>query len=227
MPRTRPNPAEPVDRRGAAAFVPPISPRVSLVQLQTAARACRGCDLFRQATQTVFGIGPAPAQLMLIGEQPGDKEDTDGHPFVGPAGRLLDQSLVAAGIDRSAVYLTNAVKHFKWTPAPRGKRRLHAKPNRSEVIACSPWLEAELAVVKPRLVVALGATAAQQLLGTAFRVSTMRGRVQSAPQFGNIQVLATVHPSSLLRLPPDADRDREHARFIADLRAALELSRRP
>ena len=185
-----------------------------------AARRCRACDLWRTGTQTVFGAGPRSADLMFVGEQPGDVEDKRGQPFVGPAGRILDEALAAAGIDRSRVYLTNAVKHFKWKP--KGKRRIHERPNRTEVIACSHWLELELRLVRPDLVVALGAVAAQALLGPAFRVTAERGKLRSSPLAPRI--VATVHPSSILRAP-DEQRAAEMRAFIRDLRVAKKLMR--
>ncbi len=201
--------------KDARRFIPP---RPSLASLREAAASCTGCDLYRNATQTVFGVGPAKARLMLVGEQPGDAEDRAGLPFVGPAGRLLDHALVAAGIDRSRVYVTNAVKHFKWVQ--RGKRRLHSKPGAREIAACHPWLEAEIATVKPVFIVCLGATAAQALLGRDFRVTERRGAILAAPPGSPITVpiMATVHPSSLLRAPDPVTREAELARFIADLR---------
>src|ERR1700740_3287293 len=170
----------------------PLHPTIPA--LQKAAKDCRACDLWQRGTQTVFGEGRPDAKVMFVGEQPGDKEDLEGKPFVGPAGALLDKALVEAGIDRTKVYVTNAVKHFKWEP--RGKRRIHKKPRASEIEACKPWLEAELATVKPELVVCLGATAAQALLGRAFRVTTQRGELISSPLAP--YVMATVHPSSIL-----------------------------
>jgi uracil-DNA glycosylase len=187
-------------------------------ELREAARDCTACHLYRRATQTVFGEGPKDAPIMLVGEQPGDYEDVAGKPFVGPAGKIMDRALEEAGIDRNHVYVTNAVKHFKWEP--RGKRRIHKKPNSREIAACRPWLEAELRVVKPKLVVCLGATAAQTVFGPSFRVTRERGKVLSsklAPK-----VLATVHPSSLLRQPDEELREREYAHFVCDLRAALK-----
>src|SRR4029434_5272211 len=172
------------------------------------------------ATQAVFGAGPQSARLMFVGEQPGDQEDREGEPFVGPAGTLLDKALTAVGIRRKQVYVTNAVKHFKWEP--RGKRRIHQKPNSREIAACRPWLEAELRIVKPKLVVAMGATAAQTIFGPSFRVTRERGKVLSsklAPR-----VLATVHPSSLLRQPDEESRQREYKHFVSDLRAALKAT---
>jgi uracil-DNA glycosylase family protein len=190
-----------------------IPPSPTLEQLREIAATCQGCDLWRDATQTVFGEGDASAELVLVGEQPGDAEDRAGRPFVGPAGRLLDRALEEAGIDRRKVYVTNAVKHFKWTR--RGKVRLHKKPNAEEIRACRPWLDAELQVVQPRVLVCLGATAAQALLGSTFRVSRQRGEfVESdlAPL-----VLATVHPSSVLRAPDDASRAAAYDGLVDDL----------
>src|SRR5881409_795437 len=189
----------------------------SLAGLRDAARECKACHLYKRATQTVFGEGPKGAVIMLVGEQPGAYEDVAGKPFVGPAGKIMDQALEKAGIARSNVYVTNAVKHFKWEP--RGKRRIHQKPNSREIAACRPWLEAELRLVKPKLLVCLGATAAQAVFGPSFRVTRKRGKVLSsklAPR-----VLATVHPSSLLRQPDEASREREYKHFVSDFRAAL------
>ena len=188
--------------------------------VREAAKDCEACHLYRRATQTVFGEGPKGASMMLVGEQPGDYEDVAGKPFVGPAGKIMDRALEEAGIDRARVYVTNAVKHFKWEP--RGKRRIHQKPNAREISACRPWLEAELRIVRPILVIAMGATAAQAIFGPSFRVTRERGKVLSsklAPR-----VLATVHPSSLLRQPDEASRHREYERFVADLRAALRAA---
>ena len=179
-----------------------------------AAKKCQACDLYKHATQTVFGGGAPNAPLMLIGEQPGDAEDVAGQPFVGPAGQLLDRALDAAGIDRSTVYVTNVVKHFKWEP--RGKRRLHKKPSAGEIAACRPWLDTEIRLVKPRAIVCLGATAAQTLLGRQFKVTAQRGRAIPSPLAP--LVMATVHPSSILRAPDDDTRRRETRRFIGDLR---------
>lgn len=203
-------------------FARPARPpdTASLGALREAARHCTACHLYKRATQTVFGEGPKGATMMLVGEQPGDYEDVAGKPFVGPAGKIMDQALEEAGIDRSKVYVTNAVKHFKWEP--RGKRRIHQKPNSREIAACRPWLEAELRVVKPKLVVAMGATAAQTIFGPSFRVTRERGKLLSsklAPR-----VLATVHPSSLLRQPDEESREREYKLFVADLRAALRAA---
>jgi uracil-DNA glycosylase family protein len=198
-----------------------IPPRPSLATVRAAASDCEACDLYKRATQTVFGEGARSAELMLVGEQPGDQEDLAGRPFVGPAGKLLDRALKAAGIDRGTVYVTNVVKHFKWEP--RGKRRIHKKPNSSEMSACRPWLDLEIQLVKPRAIVCLGATAAQALLGKTFRVTRHRGEfVESrlAPL-----VLATVHPSSLLRAPDEETRRRETAHFIEDLQKVARALR--
>ncbi len=194
---------------------PPPRPR-SVTELREAAAGCRACDLWEKATQTVFGEGSVGARMMLVGEQPGDKEDLEGKPFVGPAGRILDEGLQAAGIDRSRVYVTNAVKHFRFTQ--RGKRRLHEKPNAQQVRACRPWLDSEISVVKPHIIVLLGATAAQAVMGPAFRVSKQRGEIMPSPL--GIPVLATVHPSSILRATDDASREAAMASFIADLKVA-------
>ena len=203
----------------AAAFLPE---RLSLAALREAAHGCTACPLWRSGTQTVFGEGLKRARLMLVGEQPGDREDLAGRPFVGPAGRLLHEALAEAGIDRSDVYLTNAVKHFKWEP--RGKRRIHQKPNWSEIEACRPWVEAELAVVAPRVLVCLGATAAQALLGRDVRVTRDRGTPLDSPLAP--VTFATVHPSSILRAPDRETRLREQALFVDDLRAAAAALRR-
>jgi DNA polymerase len=188
----------------------------SLAAVRKAAAHCTACHLYKRGTQTVFGEGLKRAAMMLVGEQPGDYEDMAGKPFVGPAGKIMDRALEDARIDRSQVYVTNAVKHFKWEP--RGKRRIHQKPNSREIAACRPWLEAELRIVKPNLVVAMGATAAQVIFGPGFRVTRERGKVLSsklAPR-----VLAIVHPSSLLRQPDDESREREYKHFVSDLCAA-------
>jgi DNA polymerase len=207
VPATRPE--------GAERYVPE---RRSLGRMREAVQACRGCDLWRDATQAVFGEGPAHAALVLVGEQPGDQEDRQGHPFVGPAGRLLDRGLESAGIESAAVYRTNAVKHFKWEP--RGKRRIHKSPSRWEVAACGPWLAAELDALSPEVLVLLGATAAQAVFGAGFRVTRERGRPQPGP--GGATAVATVHPSAVLRAR-DGDREQEMAHFVADLRAAAAL----
>jgi DNA polymerase len=192
---------------------------LSLRALGDAVQGCRGCTLYAKATQAVFGEGAAHAEVMLVGEQPGDKEDLAGRPFVGPAGRLLDEALAEAGIDRSRAYVTNAVKHFKWQG--RGTRRIHQKPTWSESIACRPWLEAELAAVRPRVVVALGATAAQSLLGKDFRVTRQRGAPVDSPLAEH--VVATVHPSSILRQRDEQARREELAAFVDDLRVVAGL----
>jgi DNA polymerase len=195
----------------AADFIPP---RPTLPSLRAAAANCRGCNLYRYATQTVFGEGPRNAELVMIGEQPGDQEDRQGHPFVGPSGQLLDEALIAAGIDRRRVYVTNAVKHFKFTRIELTKRRLHKKPTAAEARACRPWLEEELRLIKPMVIVALGATAAQALLGNKFRVTQQRGRPVESPWAD--AVFATVHPSAVLRAPGDA-RERARREFFDDL----------
>ena len=188
--------------------------------LRRAVHDCRGCDLWRNATQAVFGEGLVRAQVMLVGEQPGDKEDLAGHPFVGPAGRVLDEALEAAGIDRKQVYVTNAVKHFKWKA--RGKRRIHDKPNAAEIAACRPWLDGELRFVSPRVLVPLGATAAQALLGRSFKVTQHRGEPIEDTGLAEY-VVATVHPSSILRAPDDEARRRGRLELVADLSVVGEL----
>lgn len=195
-----------------------IPERPSLSSVRDASRDCRACPLWRNATQTVFGEGAAGSTVMLVGEQPGDREDVAGRPFVGPAGKLLDTALEEAGIDRSKVYVTNVVKHFKWTPGPRGKRRIHKKPNAEEIGACRPWLETEIDMVEPRVLVCLGATAAQALLGRAFKVTRQRGRFLESTGLAPF-VTATVHPSSILRAPDEEARHEEMRAFVADLRA--------
>jgi uracil-DNA glycosylase family protein len=212
---------------GADPDGPPVADllpaRLTLGKAREAARDCRACHLHRLGTQTVFGEGPAKAEVMMVGEQPGDAEDIAGQPFVGPAGKLLDRALEEAGIDRRRVYLTNVVKHFKWEP--RGKRRIHAKPNSAEIAACRPWLETEIALIQPRVLVCLGATAAQALLGKAFKVSQQRGTF--VPSTRAPRVTATVHPSSILRAPDDESRRADLKQFVADLaRVARELSRK-
>lgn len=195
-------------------------PRSSVTAYREAARGCRACDLWRTGTQTVFGEGKPTAEVVFVGEQPGNDEDLAGKPFVGPAGKVLSQALEEAGIDRSKAYVTNVVKHFKWEASPRGERRIHKKPSDSEVKACRPWLDAEIAMLRPRVVVLLGATAAQSLLGRKFRVTQSRGKpLQSdlAPV-----VIATVHPSSLLRAPTREARRVARADFVADLRVVAE-----
>ena len=192
--------------------------QAGLDDLRTAAATCRACDLYRNATQTVFGEGGESAELMLVGEQPGDREDLAGAPFVGPAGKLLDEALEAAGIDRRRVYVTNVVKHFKWRRAPSGKRRIHQKPDRAEVEACRPWLEGELARVKPKLLVCLGATAAQAIIGSAFRVTRDRGSV--LPSQLGVPALGTLHPSAVLRSRTSQERQAAFDGLVADLRTA-------
>jgi uracil-DNA glycosylase len=208
----------PEPTRSAADFLPAER---TLPALAAAAKDCRGCDLYLNATQTVFGEGPARADLMLIGEVPGDREDRQGHPFVGPAGQLLDRALEAAGIDRTKVYVTNAVKHFKFEP--RGKRRIHKKPNAEEIRACAPWLRAELDAARPKVVVCLGATAAQAVIGRTFKVTQHRGEFVDTPL--EPLVTATVHPSSILRSPDDSTRAAEMDAFVRDLRAVAEAIR--
>jgi DNA polymerase len=191
-----------------------IPPRPTLATLKEAAASCRACDLWKKGTQTVFGEGRRRSKVMFVGEQPGNEEDLTGKPFVGPAGRLFDDALGEAGIDRNQTYVTNVVKHFKWEP--RGKRRIHKKPNAQEIAACRPLLQAEIDVIKPEVIVALGATAAQALFGPQFRVTKQRGQFLEsalAPY-----VMATVHPSSILRAPDDEARRLEHRRFVDDLK---------
>jgi len=195
----------------------------TLTGLRRAVHECRGCDLWRDATQAVFGEGRSNAQVMLVGEQPGDKEDVAGHPFVGPAGHVLEEALEAAGIARDDVYVTNAVKHFKWRA--RGKRRIHDKPNAAEVAACRPWLDGELALVAPRVLVPLGATAAQALLGRGFKVTQQRGEPIEGTGLAEY-VVATVHPSSILRAPDDEARRRGRAELAADFAVVGELLQR-
>lgn len=195
----------------AASFLP-VS--ITLPHLQEAAATCMGCELYKRATRTVFGVGPPHATLMLIGEQPGDHEDRIGHPFVGPAGHILDKALEEAGIVRRDVYVTNAVKHFKWEP--QGKRRKHKRPSRSEIIACRPWMKAELDAVRPRAVICLGATAAQAVFGKPVRINELRKQSWST-ELAN-PVFVTVHPSAILRYPEAAQRDEEYHRFALDFR---------
>ncbi len=204
------------EHRSAAEYLPQ---KRSLKSLRQAAARCRGCDLYKAATQTVFGEGKARARLLFVGEQPGDVEDRQGHPFVGPAGMLLRKAMAAANIEPANVYITNAVKHFKYIV--RGKRRIHAKPKVIEIQACAPWLRSEIELVRPDVVVALGATAAQALLGSAFRLTKHRGEVMTSPLAP--RVVATVHPSSILRAPDDQTRRRELGKFIEDLRGIAGL----
>lgn len=202
---------------------PYVPDTTEISRLASAVRSCRGCGLYRDATQAVFGAGPEDASVVVVGEQPGDVEDREGEPFVGPAGHLLDEALGEAGIDRGSVYLTNAVKHFKFTCPERGKRRIHQKPGRTEIVACRPWLLAELAATGPEVVVFLGATAAQALLGSRFRVTKERGRVLDLPDgitAHAAKFVATVHPSSVLRAP---DRDAAYRDFLADLRVVAAV----
>ena len=198
----------------------PLVPEHPTIPKLTAASAgCRACPLWKNGTQTVFGSGSPDAKVVLIGEQPGNDEDLAGKPFVGPAGRLLDTALEEAGIDRGNVYVTNVVKHFKWEP--RGKKRIHKKPNAREIAACRPWLDAELAVLKPEVVVCLGATAAQALLGRDFRVSQQHGRFVQSPMARH--VIATVHPASILRAPDPEARKMAHRQFVEDLKKAAKV----
>jgi uracil-DNA glycosylase len=210
-------------RASAETAAPLVPPRPSLSSLRRAAAGCRACPLWKRATQTVFGEGPVHAKVFFVGEQPGDREDLEGRPFVGPAGRLLDACLQEAGLDRKQIYLTNVVKHFKWEP--RGKKRIHQKPNALEIAACRPWLDAEIAVVKPKALVCLGATAAQALFGPSFRVTKSRGRIFSSPLAPLAS--ATVHPSSILRAPDSQTRRLETRRFVEDLaRVARAVEKR-
>lgn len=213
-------------RKPVLTAAPLVPNRPTLPKLREAAAGCKACDLWKTGTQTVFGEGAPHAKVLFVGEQPGDKEDLAGKPFVGPAGGVLDKALVAAGIDRDEVFVTNAVKHFKWEP--RGKRRIHKKPNTMEIAACRPWLNAEIEVVKPQVIVALGATAAQSLLGKDFKVTQRRGEL--IPSDLAPYIVATVHPSSILRAPDDDKRHEEMARFIDDLKQvakALARAERP
>ena len=216
-PRGRVRP--PAKESGTAA--PLIPPRPSISKLQQAARGCQACPLWKTGTQTVFGEGSRHAKVVFVGEQPGNDEDLAGKPFVGPAGKLLDKALVEAGIDRREVYVTNAVKHFKWEP--KGKRRIHKKPNAREIAACRPWLDAELDVLKPEVVVCLGATAAQALIGKDFKVSQQRGKMVESKLAKH--VTATVHPSSILRAQDEESRRVGYARFVADLEKIAKLIR--
>jgi DNA polymerase len=209
----------------ASGTAAPLVPSTGgLPALRDAAAGCRACDLWERGTQTVFGEGAESAELVLVGEQPGDREDLSGRPFVGPAGRLLDEALAAARIDRRSAYVTNAVKHFKWEP--RGKRRIHQKPNAAELRACRPWLDAELAALRPRALVCLGATAAQALLGRTFKVTLHRGEILRDSPLAPL-VMATVHPSSILRAPDDESRRRELEAFVADLAGLARALREP
>lgn len=206
-------PKRPPSKTGSSLPQRIVPSGANLAELKAVAQDCKNCDLYKHGTQTVFGEGGQSAKIMLVGEQPGNQEDLEGHPFVGPAGKLLDSALAEAGIDCKTVYVTNAVKHFKWEP--RGKRRIHKKPNATEIAACRPWLDAEIAAVKPRIIVCLGATAAQALLGREFRVTQHRGEIMESPLAP--MVMATVHSSSILRAPDDETRREEMRRFIRDL----------
>jgi uracil-DNA glycosylase len=199
---------------GSAADFVPADP--TLPKLRAAAMTCRGCHLWTLGTQTVFGEGPKRARVMIVGEQPGDQEDRAGHPFVGPSGKLLDRALDEAGIDRGEVYVTNAVKHFKWERGEKSARRIHKKPNDAEIRACHPWLDEEIRLVKPEVVVCLGATAAQAIMGKTFRVTKERGRAVKAPNGGT--VIATVHPSSVLRAPDADARAQAEKDFLSDMK---------
>jgi DNA polymerase len=213
QPTQRTTTRRPATETGTAADFLPV--RISLPALRRAAAGCRGCHLWRVGTQTVFGQGARSATVMFVGEQPGDQEDLAGLPFVGPSGRLLDSAMERAGLDRKEAYVTNAVKHFKWVPDPRGKRRIHKTPNAGEIRACHPWLDAELAVVKPRAIVALGATAAKALFGKTFRVTAQRGRAIETPHAD--AGFATVHPSAVLRAPGELRAEAER-QFVNDLK---------
>jgi uracil-DNA glycosylase len=195
-----------------------IPEKPTIPKLWEAAQGCRACDLYKNATQAVLGVGPREAAVLFIGEQPGDQEDLAGKPFVGPAGKVLDEALVEAGIPREEVFVTNAVKHFKWQP--RGKRRIHDKPTLGEVKACRPWLETELAIVKPQVIVCLGATAAQSLMGPKFKITVERGKFFETPWAP--WLTATIHPSAILRMPDEVMRREARATFVADLRAVAE-----
>jgi uracil-DNA glycosylase len=212
----------PIDNPESAARV--VSQLKTISQLREAATECKACDLWKKGTQTIFGEGPASASILFVGEQPGDQEDLSGHPFVGPAGKVLDRALDEAGIDRSEVYVTNVVKHFNWEPSERGKRRIHKKPNSLQIRACWAWIEAELRVVRPRVLVCLGATAAKALLGREFGVKRQRGQLVDstlAPY-----AVATVHPSSILRAPDDESRHSQMREFVNDLRKVRKLLRK-
>ena len=209
-------------KRTTAAPLIPSNP--TLGNLRTVAQGCKACDLWKRGTQTVFGEGIAKARIMMIGEQPGDREDLAGRPFVGPAGRLLDEALAEAGIDRDEVYVTNVVKHFKWVPDERGKRRIHKKPRYSEIAACRPWLDAEIELVKPEVVVCLGATAAHALLGKDFSVMRQRGELVKSDLA--TYVTATVHPSSVLRAIDEESRHQQRQAFVEDLKKVGRLLRK-
>jgi uracil-DNA glycosylase len=222
MPAIKKTRSSSIDRLKESSASDLIGGRTSLDELQRSARNCKACDLWKNATQTVFGEGQPKATIMFVGEQPGDQEDLAGHPFVGPAGRVLDEALREAGIEREQVYVTNVVKHFKWSPAERGKRRIHKKPRYSEINACRPWLNAELRTVRPRVLVCLGATAAQALLGKEFSVSRQRGELVDSPLAP--YVVATVHPSSILRAPDSEARRLQMRQFVSDITKIAGLS---
>jgi DNA polymerase len=214
-----------VDPAGGAENRTLVAPTLkTITALRDAARDCKACDLWKTGTQTVFGEGPSKSQIMFVGEQPGDQEDRAGHPFVGPAGKLLDRALEQAGIDHSKVYLTNVVKHFKWIAAARGKKRIHKKPRYSEIHACHPWLDSELRVVRPQILVCLGSTAAQSLLGRTFSVMRQRGQLVDSPLAPF--VMATVHPSSILRAPDEDARHLQMQAFVNDLKIVADLARK-
>jgi uracil-DNA glycosylase family protein len=212
--------ARKLDQRSAADFIPPLpsDEKKALAVLHEAVEECRGCDLYKDATHGVFGEGPVNARIMFIGEVPGDKEDLAGHPFVGPAGAILDKALAEVGIERRQVYVTNAVKHFKWEP--RGKKRLHLKPSAREIKACRPWLQTELDLVTPKVIVCLGATAAQAIMGPDFRLTQQRGRVFDTPY--GARLLATLHPSAILRMPDDRARGQAYRDLVDDLKIAAD-----
>jgi uracil-DNA glycosylase family protein len=220
--KTSKRPVDQAERAGATASVDVALK--TLGALRDAARECKACDLWKDATQTVFGDGPSKAKIMLVGEQPGDQEDRAGHPFVGPAGKLLSQALEQASIARDEIYLTNVVKHFKWAAAARGKKRIHKKPRYSEIHACRPWLDAELRVVRPHVLVCLGSTAAQSLLSRSFSVTRQRGQLVQSPLAP--VVIATVHPSSILRAPDAEARRLQMQAFVNDLRIVAEFARK-
>jgi uracil-DNA glycosylase len=220
MPRRTANLAAKKHGGTAASLIPP---NAGLEKLRALAAGCKACPLWKTGTQTVFGEGPSGAKIILVGEQPGDHEDKTGRPFVGPAGGILDKALTTAGIDRTDVYVTNVVKHFKWVP--RGKRRIHAKPRSAEINACRPWLDAEINRIKPHVLVCLGATAAKALLGNQFSVTQQRGELIASPLAP--KVLATVHPSSLLRIEDESERHEEMKRFVNDMRKVASLLHSP
>ncbi len=217
-----PNKSKPRAAKNSAQTDAPTLPIAkSIDEARNRAKNCEACDLYKNATQTVFGEGASKPRIVFVGEQPGDQEDRQGNPFVGPAGKLLDTALEQAGIDRNKTYVTNAVKHFKWEP--RGKRRIHKKPNSTEIAACRPWLDTEITLLKPEVVVCLGATAAQALLGRTFRVTQSRGQLLESRLAPHI--MATVHPSSILRAPDEESRHREMANFVADLKKLAKFAK--